>query len=74
MKLSARVRARSAMLLVSGGSVLGFGGCLPENYFGDLFVRLTTSAADVAVQTLVGAAIDTVLPAVDEILADDGAG
>ena len=66
MKLLARVRARSAMLLVTGSSMSVLGGCLPENYFGDMLVRLTTGAADVAVQTLVGAAVEAVLPTFDE--------
>ena len=65
MKLSARVRARSAMLLVTGSSMWAVGGCLPDNYFGDLLVRLTTDAADVAIQSLVGAAVESVLPAAD---------
>ncbi len=66
MKLWARVRARGAVLLVAGGSVSALGGCLPENYFADMLVRLTTGAADVAVQTLVGAAVDAVLPAAED--------
>lgn len=66
MKLSSRVRARRAMLLFTGSSVWVLGGCLPENYVADLLVRLTTGAADVAVQTLVGAAVEAVLPTVDQ--------
>ena len=74
MKLWARVRARGAVLLVTGGSVSAFGGCLPENYIADMLVRLTTGAADVAVQALVELAIDTVLPSASGVSGDEAAG
>ena len=51
---------KTAGLLLSGSMLFGAGGCLPENYFGNLLTSITTGAADLAVE----AAVTTVLQAI----------
>ncbi len=57
MKLRRLLRIKAAGLLLSGSTMLGFGGCLPENYFGNLVVSITTGAADLAVEAVITTAL-----------------
>jgi hypothetical protein len=61
MKRITKRRVTSADLLLLGALLLNLGGCLPENYWGNLFTRLTTNAADFAVQTVLSTAVDAIL-------------
>jgi len=67
MTRSRSTRRRLGVLGLYGTTFILTGGCLPENYFGTLFTRLTTSAADFAVLSVLDFALREALPETNDM-------
>ena len=72
MKTTKLFRTKGSLtLLLSGASLFGLGSCLPENYFGDLLLSLTTNTANLVAETVATSALESLgldVPAPEIIL------